>query len=459
MKRSFSVQTTDASTNKIEPVKQRSKKVTTAVTATTEFECSNIFVQKEDCPIESGNSDFNNSSVEAVADEMCQVFIYDNDDSPKPLKESFLCVKYVNPSYVDVEIQTEISGQYDLVQASQYKTKKYKNKRCGTNTKEFVDIAVGSNEPMDNQTNNFTTKHHCFQGYSSIEDEEELLDLTGVSFENFGILLKRLQFSDKIKISKEDRLFILLLKIKTGLTFAAIGAILRTHRTTISRIFFSCLRQLAHQTKDFVFWPDQETVRATTPDCFKPEYSDTRGIIDCTEFRIEIPASIENRIFCYSHDKHGFTFKVLICITPSGFISFKSKMYRGKISDSQITVDSGLINLLEHGDKVLADKGFPQFQNIIDSCGKKITFVMPPFLEQKHHFSKEETEETYSIARVRIHVEKIMQRLRTYRILDKIPEYLFYDVDDIMHLCCVLVNLQSPIIAQSALRNLYTEKL
>ena len=113
-----------------------------------------------------------------------------------------------------------------------------------------------------------------------------------------------------------------------------------------------------------------------------------------------------------------------------------------------MTIESGLIDLLKDGDVVLADKGFPDIRTTIDKSGKKVVLIMPPFLEKKTEFSKEETEETYSIARVRIHVERIMQRLRTYQILNKIPEFLFNSVDDIVHVCCVLVNLQPPIIAE-----------
>ena len=108
-----------------------------------------------------------------------------------------------------------------------------------------------------------------------------------------------------------------------------------------------------------------------------------------------------------------------------------------------------MIDLLEYGDVVLADKGFPSFQTSIDKSGKNIMLVMPPLLQGKGEFSKEETEKTYNIARVRIHVERIMQRLSVFRILDKIPKYLFSSVDDITQVCCVLVNLQQPIISNS----------
>ncbi|GBP83662.1 hypothetical protein EVAR_61056_1 [Eumeta japonica] len=181
------------------------------------------------------------------------------------------------------------------------------------------------------------------------------------------------------------------------------------------------------------------------PECFSPGYSDTRVIIDCTEFRIEVPPTVDDRVVCYSHYKKGFTAKVIIGITPGGFICFKSKVARGRKTNSQMTVESGLLGLLETGDVFLADKGFAEIKKVLGDSGREVKIVMPPFLTKKHEFSKKET--TYEVARVRIHVERIMQRLRVYRVLDKIPHNLFSCIDDIVHMCCVLVNLQPPILS------------
>ena len=86
---------------------------------------------------------------------------------------------------------------------------------------------------------------------------------------------------------------------------------------------------------------------------------------------------------------------------------------------------------------VLADKGFPQFQNIIDESGRKVLLVMPLFLEKNTEFTEEETQGTYKVARCRIHVERIMQRIRTYSILNKITHHLYKYIDNIMHVICV----------------------
>ena len=47
-------------------------------------------------------------------------------------------------------------------------------------------------------------------------------------------------------------------------------------------------------------------------------------------------------------------------LAPCGLISFISKAYGGRITDSQLTVDCGLLDNLEAGDAVMSDKGFPE---------------------------------------------------------------------------------------------------
>ena len=43
---------------------------------------------------------------------------------------------------------------------------------------------------------------------------------------------------------------------------------------------------------------------------------------------------------------------------PQGVITFISKCYGGRISDKEITNDSGFLDKLDHGDVILADRGF-----------------------------------------------------------------------------------------------------
>lgn len=378
-------------------------------------------------------------------DQECEAYFL--PDSKEPLK-LLICNRftYVESSKItcEAEIQTDIVEISSPVKISN--RKKFKDVECNTAKKTFEDKCIGSGEA----TKEVESKY--FSGFESIKRKQQLLDLAGVSFGTFKFLLKRLKVpkARNRQISKINRLFITLVKIKTGLTFSAMGVLFCKDRTTISKIFFSTVRYLAKSTADVVFWPDRVDVQDTMPECFRAEYGQTRVIIDCTEFRVETPPRVDDRVFTYSHYKKAFTAKLLVGITPGGFISFKSRVAGGRKSDSQITVESHLIDLLEEGDVVLADKGFPQVQSIIDERGSSVLVVMPPFLEKKTEFTEEETTQTYTVAKCRIHVERIMQRIRTYLILNKITHNLFKYIDDIVHVICVLVNLQPPIMKEKA---------
>lgn len=52
------------------------------------------------------------------------------------------------------------------------------------------------------------------------------------------------------------------------------------------------------------------------------------------------------------------TAKLLVGVAPCGTIVFMSSAYPGNTSDKQLTIDSGVLDNLEAGDGVMADKGF-----------------------------------------------------------------------------------------------------
>lgn len=380
--------------------------------------------------------------IKMVKDQGCQVEILDYSTNNCPPLNVLVSnrIIYHGSTKSDVEIQTDIDlGNKPTIVKN---LKKFKDKSVNTLTKSFADISLSTDD-----LTYYSCKNH-FSGIESIKDDEQMLDLAGVTLCNFDILLECVEEHPKWQVKKKNRLLIFFVKLKTGLTYSALSVIFGLHRTTIADIFISVLQHLCGATKNWIFWPTKMAVLKTMPECFKPDYTNVRVIIDCTEFRIEMPSSVENRVWCYSNYKKWFTAKLLIGCTPGGYICFKSKVSGGRKSDSEITIESGLLDFLEEEDEILADKGFPDIKKSIDETGKKILLIMPPFLENKSEFSKEECEATYNIARVRIHVERIMQRLKTYNVLNKIPHNLFPHIDDIMHICCVLVNLQPPIIAE-----------
>lgn len=137
------------------------------------------------------------------------------------------------------------------------------------------------------------------------------------------------------------------------------------------------------------------------PDCFRALYPNTRVIIDCTEIRIQQPSSLVLNSQSYSHHKGTNTFKCLIEIVPHGDVTFISSLYTGCMSDVEITKCSGLLDLPEPGDDVMADQGFT-LRRLIEERGAILN--IPPFLSSKRQFTPEEVIEREQIAKLRIHV-------------------------------------------------------
>ena len=69
----------------------------------------------------------------------------------------------------------------------------------------------------------------------------------------------------------------------------------------------------------------------------------------------------------------------------------------------------------------MVDRGF-DISNVVPDG---VTVNMPPFLAGREQMTVAETEETMSIASVRIHVERAIGRIKTYHILDgTLPTHL-----------------------------------
>ena len=238
--------------------------------------------------------------------------------------------------------------------------------------------------------------------------------LAGVSREFFSVLLSFIvprndgQPSFFVKLQKENRLLLFLMKMKLGISFCALGGLFHVNTSTASRIFFQVLETLNVKTRTWIFWPSRESIQANLPKTFH-NYPKCRCIIDCTEIPTDTPPTVEQRVLMYSNYKGRFTIKFLIVITPDGYVCMISKGYGGRATDSFITNDSGFLNLIEPDDSVLADKGFPQIKSELSK--RDAMLVIPPFAFNPQ-FTHDEIDDTYKIASVRIHVERAIQRIK-----------------------------------------------
>ena len=103
---------------------------------------------------------------------------------------------------------------------------------------------------------------------------------------------------------------------------------------------------------------------------------------------------------------------------------------------------------LAEGDRVMADRGFTVGEDL-KALG--VELIIPDFKgRNRSQLSKQECTNSETIAKARIHVERIIQRIRTCHILDKRLRLSMKDiVPQVFTACAYLTNFQLPIIREN----------
>ena len=275
-------------------------------------------------------------------------------------------------------------------------------------------------------------------------------------FDFFGPAAMNLQYKDTSTVFEAgkrlgrprslpplEEFFLTMVRLRLGLLEQDIAYRFGISQSTVSRIFATWINFMYHQFKRISLWPPQPYIRAHMPQVFKNRYPTTRVIIDATEVFIQQPSLPELQQLTFSTYKNHNTYKGIIGISPSGAVTFVSRLYPGSTSDKELTRQSGLLSLLERGDSVMADRGFDIIEDLAP-IGVRLN--IPPFLRGKSQLDSKELTETRRIASLRIHVERCMERLKNYHIFDGVMPLTLMDIaDQIFFVCAVLTNFHPPL--------------
>ena len=98
------------------------------------------------------------------------------------------------------------------------------------------------------------------------------------------------------------------------------------------------------------------------------------------------------------------------------------------------------------GDVLMADRGF-EIQDDLAPMGVKLNIA--PFLKGKGQFEEDELVETRHIAKFRIHVERAIEQIKNYHILDYVLITLRSSgiIDQIFFVCAMLTNFLPPLVS------------
>ena len=238
-------------------------------------------------------------------------------------------------------------------------------------------------------------------------------------------------------LTKREQFILTLVRTRKGFDVKFLADTFGISPGQVSRIYNTWITFLSQELSFLVPWPSRSEVKKSLPKRFK-KFVNVRIIIDCLKLFIQKPKIPSSQKITWSSYKHWNTAKLLVGITPTGVISFIPPLWTGSISDKEIVKQSGLLNLLEEGDAVMADKGF-LIRDIL--AFKKVHLVSPAYCRGPR-LSAKGTTHTSRVASLRTHVERNILKLKQFRIFSGvIPLLLKPMLDKIVFICAGLTNL------------------
>ena len=247
-------------------------------------------------------------------------------------------------------------------------------------------------------------------------------------------------------LSPLESFILTLMRLRRNFSVTHLSYLFRISESTISSTIITWINYMYFKLGSVSIWPNSNQIYDSMTDSMRAKYPHVKCIIDCVEFKVEVPVSLIMHKLFYSSYKSHTTVKCLVGIAPTGGFNFISSVFPGSISDKEITVRSGVLNplLWNSGDGLMADRGFT-IGDYTKPLG--IDLIIPDFLKGRDQLDISEVVNSQQIASERIHVERMIQRLKCYHIFDGvIPLTMIGSLNQMITVCGMLSNFQDPII-------------
>ena len=320
-----------------------------------------------------------------------------------------------------------------------------KNKMQTKNEKSEVSFSFETCSKDDKKFSFYTGLHilHFMTIWNFLGDITNKLSYWGKARKNETVTPTK-RTGPKRKLSPINQLFLTLMKLRRGYCNKDLAYRFNVSDSYVSTIVITWIQLLFHefQTLKYAMFPTRQKMKKNIAPCFRP-YKNIRVIVDCTEIFVQTPQNFSKQANLCSNYKHHHTYKVLVGLSPTGAICYLSDAFEGAKSDKEVFLDSDIMSMLNPGDQVMADRGFTIEQEL---AAKGVSLNIPPFLHGRKRLTPQEEVDTKRIARCRIHVERVIERLKKYRVINGVvPLHLGPLVSQIVFVVGCLVNFQKPI--------------
>ena len=284
--------------------------------------------------------------------------------------------------------------------------------------------------------------------YTNVKQDDKTLNfLTGIPSDSLFQWILPLIRSDVSSILKSftmnNHLLLILMKLKLGASNRDLSLRFDIKEEYAFKIVRTQLPKLANVFAKLIIWPEREALRENLPHALAL-LKKCVCIIDCTEIYIEPPLNLNARAQIFSNYKSHNTIKYLIGITPAGAISFLSAGQGERSLDKEITLKSGFLDKLTHADCLLADRGFLVEEKLVT---RRAVLRIPAFTRGKKQTTGKDIDISRQIALVRIHVDRVIGRLKKFKILNTtIPIAQLNLTDNIMVTIAGIISLNASFV-------------
>ncbi|XP_074528408.1 uncharacterized protein LOC141791682 [Halichoeres trimaculatus] len=227
----------------------------------------------------------------------------------------------------------------------------------------------------------------------------------------------------RVEMPLFDQFFLFVCCVRQGAFEETLANLFHVSVSTVRRVIITWANYLFFMLGSLPVWLHRSAVNVRMPRYFKESYPRTRVILDCMEIRIERTSSKVLNPKNSSDYKDSTTLQGLVGFSPSGEITFVSRLFEGSVSRKEMTKQSGILSLLEEGDEVIADESF-----LISDLLSAINVSLNVLIYDDVH---------------RFHLQRFKGRTRQYRIFDSVlPLSLLGAVNQLWYACVMLSNFQ-----------------